>query len=108
MPYKHESEHIKLVGLQDRRRKLTDEQKEEIREKRKQGKSLNTLAKEYNVSKKLILITVNPESKAKQEKYVKEHWREFRQSQEYCTRATRETRRYKQELMTSGKLSKGQ
>ena len=108
MPYKHESEHIKLVGLQDRRRKLTDEQKEEILEKRKQGKSLNTLAKEYNVSKKLILITVNPESKAKQEKYVKEHWREFRQSQEYCTRATRETRRYKQELMTSGKLTKGQ
>lgn len=108
MPYKHESEHIKLVGLQDRRRKLTDEQKEEIREKRKQGKSLNTLAKEYNVSKKLILITVNPESKAKQEKYVKEHWREFRQSQEYCTRATRETRRYKQKLMTSGKLTKEQ
>ena len=108
MPYKHESEHIKVVGLQDRRRKLTDEQKEEILEKRKQGKSLNTLAKEYNVSKKLILITVNPESKAKQEKYVKDHWREFRQSQEYCTRATRETRRYKQELMTSGKLSKGQ
>jgi hypothetical protein len=108
MPYKHESEHIKLVGLQDRRRKLTDEQKEEIREKREQGKSLNTLAKEYNVSKNLILITVNPESKAKKEKYVKDHWREFRQSQEYCTRATRETRRYKQELMTSGKLSKGQ
>lgn len=108
MPYKHESEHIKLVGLQDRRRKLTDEQKEEIREKHKQGKSLNTLAKEYNVSKKLILITVNPESKAKQEKYIKDHWREFRQSQEYCTRATRETRRYKQELMISGKLTKEQ
>ena len=108
MPYKHESEHIKLVGLQDRRRKLTDEQKEEIREKREHGKSLNTLAKEYNVSKKLILITVNPESKAKQEKYIKDHWREFRQSQEYCTRATRETRRYKQELMKSGKLTKEQ
>lgn len=108
MPYKHESEHIKLVGLQDRRRKLTDEQKEEIREKRKQGKSLNTLAKEYNVSKKLILITVNPESKAKQEKYVKEHWREFRQSPEHCREAVRKTRRYRQELMTSGKLTKEQ
>ena len=108
MPYKYESEHIKLVGLLDRRRKLTDEQKEEIREKRESGKSLNMLAKEYNVSKKLILITVNPESKAKQEKYIKDHWRDFRQSQEYCTRAIRETRRYKQELMTSGKLTKEQ
>lgn len=108
MPYKHEVNHIKLVGLQDRRRKLTNEQYVEIREKREQGKSLNALAKEYNVSKKLILIIVNSESKAKQEKYVKDHWREFRQSQEYCTRATRETRRYKQELMTSGKLTKEQ
>lgn len=108
MPYKHESEHIKLVGLQDRRRKLTDEQKEEIREKREQGRSLMSLAKEYNVSKALILCIVNPDSKARHDKYVKEHWREFRQSQEYCTKATRETRRYKQELMTSGKLTKEQ
>nr|DAQ37416.1 MAG TPA: helix-turn-helix domain protein [Caudoviricetes sp.] len=108
MPYKHEAKHIKLVGLQDRRRKLTDEQYIEIREKREQGKSLMTLAKEYNVSKKTILLIVNPESKAKQEKYIKDHWREFRQSQEYCTRATRETRRYKQGLMTSGKLTKSQ
>ena len=30
MPYTHEVNHIKLVGLQDRRRKLTDEQKTEI------------------------------------------------------------------------------
>ena len=30
MPYKHEVNHIKLVGLQDRRRKLTEEQKTEI------------------------------------------------------------------------------
>lgn len=108
MPYKHESEHIKLVGLQDRRRKLTDEQKEEIREKREQGRSLMSLAKEYNVSKALILCIVNPDSKARHDKYIKDHWREFRQSQEYCTRATRETRRYKQELMTSGKLTKEQ
>ena len=108
MPHLHETNHIKLVGLQDRRRKLTDEQYIEIREKREQGRSLMSLAKEYNVSKALILCIVNPDSKARHDKYIKDHWREFRQSQEYCTRATRETRRYKQDLMTSGKLSKSQ
>lgn len=105
MPYKHESEHIKLTGLQDRRRKLTDEQYIEIREKREQGKSLMYLAREYGVSKKLILLIVNPESKRKQDEYIKSHWREFKQSKEYCTRAARETRRYKQELMRNGKLT---
>lgn len=108
MPYKHETNHIKLTGLQDRRRKLTEEQYIEIREKREQGKSLMYLAREYGVSKKLILLIVNPESKQKQDEYIKNHWREFRQSQEYCTKATRETRRYKQELMMSGKLTKEQ
>lgn len=105
---KYKTEYIKLVGLQDRRRKLTDEQKEEIREKREQGKSLNALAKEYNVSRTLILITVNPESKTKSDKYAKDHWRKFRQSPEHCREAVRKTRRYRQELMTSGKFAKEQ
>lgn len=108
MPYKYKIEYIKLVGLQDKRRKLTDEQKEEIREKREQGKTLSVLAKEYNVSRTLILNIVNPEFKAKQKKYDKDHWRKFRQSPEHCREAVRKTRRYRQELMTSGKLTKEQ
>ena len=65
MPYAHEVNHIKLVGLQDRRRKLTDEQKAEIIRLREDGWSLMKLAKEFDVSKKSILLIVNPESKAK-------------------------------------------
>ena len=80
MPYSHEVNHIKLVGLQDRRRKLTDEQKAEIIRLRDEGWSLMKLAKEFEVSKTSILLIVNPESKAKNDKYTKDHWREFQQT----------------------------
>ena len=58
MPYK--SEKIKLKGLQDRRKRLTDEQRNEIKELYGSGfYSLNNLAKKFNVSKKTILLIVN-------------------------------------------------
>ena len=82
MPYAHEVNHIKLVGLQDRRRKLTDEQKAEIIRLRDEGWSLMKLAKEFEVSKKLILLIVNPESKAKNDKYIKDNWRKFKKTKE--------------------------
>ena len=57
MPYK--SEKIKLKGLQDRRRRLTDEQRKQIKELYKTGiPSLNDLAKRFSVSKKTILLIV--------------------------------------------------
>lgn len=103
MPYK--SEKIKLQGLQDRRRKLTDTQKEEIRELYATGLySLNRLAKQYEVSKKTILLTVNPESKKVQDEYIKNHWRDFQHSREERTEAARKVRRYKQELYLRGEL----
>lgn len=104
MPYTHETNHIKLVGLQDRRRKLTDEQKTEIIRLREDGWSLMKLAKEFDVSKKSILLIVNLESKAKNDKYVKDHWREFRQTREEHTEAVRKTRLYKKELFLKGEL----
>ena len=86
MPYTHEVNHIKLVGLQDRRRKLTDEQKAEIIRLRDEGWSLMKLAKEFEISKKSILLIVNPESKAKNDKYIKDHWREFQQTRGNTTK----------------------
>lgn len=104
MPYTHEVNHIKLIGLQDRRRKLTEEQKKEIIRLRDEGWSLIKLAKEFEVSKKLILLVVNPESKAKNDQYIKDHWREFRQTREEHNEAIKKTRRYKQELFLKGEL----
>ena len=104
MPYIHETNHIKLVGLQDRRRKLTDEQKAEIIRLRDEGWSLMKLAKEFEVSKKLILLIVNPESKAKNDKYIKDNWREFQQTKEKRTEAVKKTRHHRQELFLKGEL----
>ena len=104
MPYIHEVNHIKLVGLQDRRRKLTDEQKTEIIRLRDEGWSLIKLAKKFEVSKKSILLIVNPESKAKNDKYIKDHWREFQQTREEHNESVKKTRRHRQELFLKGEL----
>ena len=103
MPYK--SEKIKLQGMQDRRKKLTDNQKEEIKELYETGLySLNGLAKRFNVSKKTILLIVNKDSAEKAKEYRKEHWREWQRKGEEHNKAIMNTRRYKNELYKSGKL----
>ena len=103
MPYK--SEKIKLNELQDRRKRLTSEQKREIKELYGTGcYSLNDLAKKYNVSKKSILLIVNKESAEKAKQYRKEHWKEWQRVGEEHNAAIRKTRKYKQELYKQGKL----
>ena len=60
MPYK--SEKIKLAPHQDRRRKLTEEQKEEIRAIYKTGVcGTRPLAKQFGVSRSTIQVIVNPQ-----------------------------------------------
>ena len=103
MPYK--SEKIKLPKELDRRIKLTDEQRKEIRDLYGTGcYSLNGLAKQFNVSKKTILLIVNEESALKAKQYRKEHWREFQGTKEEHREAIKKTRKYKQSLMLDGKL----
>ena len=104
MSYTREVEHIKLVGLQDRRRKLTDEQKAEIIRLRDEGWSMRKLAKKFEVSAQSILFIVNPESKAKNDKYIKDNWRKFQKTKEKNAEAVRKTRLYKQELFLKGEL----
>lgn len=103
MPYK--SEKIKLSGLQDRRKKLTDEQREEIKELYGTGfYSLNGLAKRFNVSKKTILLIVNEESAERAKMYRKENWQQWQRKGEEHNKAIRNTRRYKNQLYMDGKL----
>ena len=90
---------------QDRRRKLTSIQKEEIKELYGTGDySLNNLAKMYEVSKKTILLIVNKESAERAKEYRKEHWKEWARNNKEHAEAIRKTRKYKQELYISGKL----
>lgn len=103
MPYK--SEKIKLQGLQDRRKRLTDEQRKDIRELYETGLySLNNLAKKFEVSKKTILLIVNEESAERAKQYRKEHWRQWQGTKEEHAEAIKNTRRYKQSLMLKGEL----
>lgn len=103
MPYK--SEKIKLKELQDRRKRLTTEQRAEIKKLYSTGLySLNDLAKKFEVSKKTILLIVNEESAERAKQYRKDHWKEWQRSTKERNKAAQKTRRYKQSLYKDGKL----
>lgn len=98
MPYKAEKK--RLPPELDRRRKSSDEQKDEIVHKYSTGLySLNGLAKEYNVSKKTVLLIVNPESKRKNDNRIKDHWRDYVPSKEERNAIMREHRAYKHKVL---------
>lgn len=103
MPYK--SEKLKLNELQDRRRKLTDEQREEI--KRIYQSSVcgtRPLAKQFGVSRSTIQVIVNPAIKQRHHDRMAKHWRDYKTSKEEWAETMREHRRYKQELYLKGEL----
>lgn len=103
MPYK--SEKIRLSPSQDRRRKLTDEQKEQIRELYETGLvSQRELARQFNVNRSTIQIIVNPNRAAKVKRRIKEHWKDYRPDKEAWSETMREHRHYKQELYLKGEL----
>lgn len=87
----------------DRRKKLTIEQKDEIKHKYQTGNfSLRQLAKEYNVCKKTIQIIVNPEIKQKTKEYQKEYHKTYVDT--YENKRIIEHREYKQKLFDAGLL----
>lgn len=103
MPYK--SEKIKLSEHQDRRRKLTDDQKEQIRQIYATGVcGTRPLAKQFGVSRSTISVIVNPKRAEAVKQRSKEHWRDYRPSKEEWAATIREHRRYKQELYLKGEL----
>ena len=103
MPYK--SEKIKLDPSQDRRRKLTEEQKEEIRKIYATGTcGMRPLAKQFGVSRSLIQIIVNKNRAESVKQRTKEHWRDYRPPKDEWAATIREHRRYKQVLYIKGEL----
>lgn len=106
MPYK--SEKIKLSKSQDRRIKLTDEQREEIRQKYSTGLySQRALAREYKVSRRLISFVLDDEKYKKCKEQLKERRADgrYKPDKEEWAKTIREHRHYKQGLYLSGKLS---
>ena len=103
MPYK--SEKIRLSPSQDRRRKLTDEQKQQIKELYATGLySQRALAREFNVNRSTIAIIVNPERAKAVSERRKEHANDYKYDKETWAKVKREHRHYKQSLYLKGEL----
>ena len=97
MPYK--SEKIKLQPNKDRRRKLTDDQKEQIKSIYTEGGvGTRPLAKQFGVNRRTIQLIVNPEIKRKNGERIKEHWKDYRPTKKEWAATMREHRKYKQQL----------
>lgn len=103
MPYI--SEKLRLSETQDRRRRLTTEQQEEIRKLYATGLySWRQLAGMFGCSKSRIGQIVNPERDAKVKARMKEHWRDYQQTGKEWNEVQKEHRQYKQKLYLEGKL----
>ena len=108
MSYTFEKKKLKTPPEFDRRVKLLDEDKEVIRHKYATGQySLRSLAKEYGVTHKTILLIVNPKSQEKSRQRNREHWSDYIPTKEERAATVREHRRYKRKLYYAGVLMKG-
>lgn len=99
MPYKYVIERWHLPKEYNRRRKLSDADREQIRKAYKNGCSINGLARTFGVSKRLIQFMLFPERE--------EHCKKLRAlrggsahyyDRERNNRFQRDTRNYKQKI----------
>lgn len=97
---------LRIAGTaNDRRIKLTDTQRCEIRERYKAGNvSTYTLANEYGVIRRTIAFVLDPDRYERCREQFKERRRDGRYDvpTEERTRIMREHRRYKHELFKNG------
>jgi len=102
LPYK--SDKIRLKPHQDRRRKLTDKDKEEIRSMK--GLSQRKLAKMFGVSRRTIQFILDPEKLAANKERRKERggWKQYYDKEERAA-VMREYRKYKHTLFKQEGLS---
>lgn len=102
MPYKFDTDHIKLKPDQDRRRKLDDLDKDKIRRLYKAGEySQRELATLFGVSRRLIVFTVFPErleAYYKKRKEEKAHLKYY--NKDNHRKDMKRYRRYKQTVLT--------
>lgn len=106
MPYK--SEKIKIAGTSyDRRRKLTEDQKECIRWLREEEKlSQRQLAAMFGVSRRLITFILDPEKEKRNKARIKQHRKDgrYKYTKEKWAVVMKEHRHYKEALAKAGKI----
>lgn len=98
------SDFIRLPREYDRRVKLTETQREEIKSLRKKGLSYRVIAERYSVSKSLVIMVCNPDIKERKRLAFIERAREgrYKPTKENWAATMREHRHYKQELYING------
>jgi hypothetical protein len=101
MPYKFEYDKIRLPEGKDRRVKIAPEKHQEIKELYATGTiSYRKIGEMYEVSKSLIIHIVNPDIAERKKKQYLERRKDGRYYQkEKHTKAIREHRRYKQDVL---------
>ena len=94
------------LGKYDRRVKLNDVQREEIKELRKLGLSYRVIAERYEVSKTLIILVCNPDIAERKRIASMERHREgrYKPTKEEWAAIQREHRKYKYQLYKEGKI----
>lgn len=105
MPYK--SEKAKIAGTKhDRRRKLTNEQKAEIKTLYETGEySQRELARQYGVSRRLVVFCIYPERQVKNyEKRVEKGGSKIYYVKDKHTASVRKHRHHKQDLFLKGEI----
>jgi len=105
MPFK--SEKIKIAGTKyDRRKRLTDEDRENIKRLYGEGMAIRQIARLYKyVSRRLVQFVLFPERAkivAERAKEVR-RWEKYNEK-EYHSPIMRNYRRYKQSLYKAGKI----
>jgi len=94
MPYWFETQKIKLPKAQDKRRKLTDKDKEKIKQMYEDGLDIREIAKKFEkkVCRRSIQFILFPERKKKQ------NWKDFYDRKKH-TIAMRKHRKHKKEIL---------
>lgn len=93
MPYWFETKKIKLPKNKDKRRKLTDKEKENIQQLYKNGCPIRDIARRYKkVCRRTIQFILFPERKRKQ------NWKDFYDRKKH-TIAMKKHRKHKKEVL---------
>lgn len=95
------------LGQYDRRKKLTDDQKEEIKLMYKDGMGVREIARKFEgtCSRRLIQFVIFPERliQLQERNRLNEHWKKYHKKEE-LTKAVRSWRRYKKQLFKDKKI----
>lgn len=83
--------------MYDRRRKLTDEQKETILARHKAGDTIRGMAREYGVTVRTIHLIVRPDMKEKVKVWQHEYYVAHPRDKEYIRENVRRTREYQRQ-----------